>query len=59
MYRKINATTATRNSSGTPCVYGEHDHRRTVIFEHATSVIPKPRSGKLTLKAVADRKFSN
>jgi hypothetical protein len=52
-----NATTATRNSSGTLALTESMIIERWSDLNMTASVIPKPPSGKPTLKAIADRKF--
>jgi hypothetical protein len=59
IFRTIKATTATRNTSGTPALTESMIIERRSDFNTTTSVIPKPRLGKLTLKAIVDRKFGN
>jgi hypothetical protein len=59
MCRRISATTATRDTSGTPALTASMIVEGRSNLNMANSVIPKARSGKLTLKAIADRKFGN
>jgi hypothetical protein len=59
MCRKISATTATRDTSGRPALTASMIIEGRSNLNMTNSVIPAPRSGKLTLKAIADRKFGN
>jgi len=59
IFRTIKATTATRNTSGTPALTESMIIERRSDLNMTASVIPKSRSGKRTLKAIADRKFGN
>jgi hypothetical protein len=59
MCRKIRATTATRDTSGRPALTASMIIEGRSDLNMTNSVKPKPRSGKLTLKAIADRKFGN
>jgi hypothetical protein len=59
MCRKISATTATRDTSGRPALTVSMIIEGRPDLNMTNSVIPKQRSGKLTLKAIADRKFGN
>src|ERR1700677_1580090 len=59
MCRKINATTATRDTSGRPALTASMIIEGRSNLNMASRVIPTPRSGKLTLTASADRKFGN
>jgi hypothetical protein len=59
MYRRINATTMMNDASGTPALTASMIIEGRSALDMPDSVVPKPRSGKLTLKAIADRKFGN
>ena len=59
MCRKISATTATRDTSGTPALTASMTIEERSDLNMTSSVLPKLRSGELTLKANADRKFGN
>jgi hypothetical protein len=55
----IRVTTVTRDASGTPALMASMIIEGPSDLNMTSSVIPKPRSGKLTLKAIADRNFGN
>jgi hypothetical protein len=59
IFRTIKVTTATRDTSGTPALTASMIIEGRSDLDMPDSVMPKQRSGKLTLKAVADRKFGN
>jgi hypothetical protein len=54
----ISATTVTRDTSGTPAFTASMIIEERSDLNMIDSVIPKPRSGKPTLKAVVGGKFS-
>ena len=53
----MSATTATRDTSGRPALTASMIVEGRSNLNMANSVMPKAHSGKLTLKAIADRKF--
>src|ERR1700684_1117634 len=57
--RTIKITTATRDTSGRPALTASMIIDGRSNLNMTNSVVPKARSGKLTLKAIADRKFGN
>jgi hypothetical protein len=59
MCRNISATTATRDTSGSPALTASMIIEGRSDLNMTNSVIPMQRSGKLTLKAIADRKVGN
>jgi hypothetical protein len=59
MCRNISATTATRDTSGRPALTASMIIEGRSDLNMTNSVKPKPRLGKLTLRANADRKFGN
>jgi hypothetical protein len=59
MCRNISATTATRDTSGRPALTASMIIEGRSNLNMTNNVVPKARSCKLTLKAIADRKFGN
>jgi hypothetical protein len=59
MCRNISATTATRDTSGRPALTASMIIEGRSNLNMTNNVVPKAHSCKLTLTAIADRKFGN